>query len=328
MRGAERPAKVHWTHPFLLPLQPLSAEAAQQTFMEITDNVYRKEEIKQILQFTDNMPLAVDLVAHLSDYEGLSNVLARWDTEKTALLSVGYNRKSNLDASIQLSLSSPRITSNSKELLSLLSILPDGLSDAELVQSKLPIPDILSCKSLLLATSLAYQDSNRRLRSLMPVREHVQQFFPPSTALVKCLCKLFYALLELYKKYKGEQLWPVMNQITQNLANFQEVLQRGLYDNALDLRETIYSISTVCSFYRITGRGALALIECIQPIVPGLDDHQLKIQFMTEVLLSYHYYPTFDGEQIITQGISILELVNNPVLECECSSFSGYHNLI
>jgi hypothetical protein len=328
MRGAERPAKVHWTHPFLSPLQPLSAEAAQQTFMEITDDVYRKEEIEKVLQFTDNMPLAIDLMAHLSDYEGLTNVLARWDTERTAVLSVGFDRKSNLDASIQLSISSPRITSNSKELLGLLSILPDGLSDAELVQSKLPIPNILSCKAVLLATSLAYQDSNRRLRSLMPVREHVQQFLPPPIALVQCLCRLFYALLELYKKYQGEQLGPMVTQITQNLANFQEVLQRGVYDNALDLRDTIHSISTLSSFYKITGRGPLALIECIQPIVSGLDDHHLKIQFMTQVLSSYYYYPTFNGEQIITQVMSILELVNNPLLECGCSSFSGYHNLI
>jgi hypothetical protein len=161
MRGAERPAKVQWTHPFLLPLQPLSAEASQQTFMEITDSIYRKEEMEQILQFTDNMPLAVDLMARLADYEGLSNVLARWNTEKTSLLSVGYDRKSNLDASIQLSLSSPRITSNSKELLSLLSILPDRLSDAELVQSEFPIPNILSCKSVLLATSLVTRRPTR-----------------------------------------------------------------------------------------------------------------------------------------------------------------------
>ncbi|KAJ7802595.1 hypothetical protein B0H14DRAFT_3154939 [Mycena olivaceomarginata] len=250
MRGAERPAKVHWTHPFLSPLQPLSAEAAQQTFMEITDNVYRKEE-------------------------GLSNVLARWDTERTAVLSVGYDRKSNVDASIQLSLSSPRITSNSKELLSLLSILPDGLSDAELVQSKLPIPNVLSCKSVLLATSLAYQDSNWRLRSLMPVREHVQQFLPPSTVLVQCLRKLYYALLELYMK--------------------------------------------------ITGRDGLALMEHIQSIVPGLDDYHLKIQFMTQVLLSYDYYPTFDREQIITEAIRTLELVNNPVVESKFYMAAGIY---
>jgi hypothetical protein len=162
----------------------------------------------------------------------------------------------------------------------------------------------------------------------MPVREHIQQFLPPSTALVRCLYKLFYALLELYKNYDGEQLEPVMNQITQNLANFQEVLQRGLYNNALDLRDTIYSISTLCSFYRITGRGGLALMEHIQSIVLGLNDHQLKIKFMTQVVHSSNYYPTFDGEEIITQAISILELVNNPLLECECSSFPGHHNLI
>jgi hypothetical protein len=85
-----------------------------------------------------------------------------------------------LDASISLSLSSPRITSDSKELLSLLSILPDGLSDIELVQSNLPIPNILGCKAALLATSLAYQDDKKRLRSLVPIREHIQQFSPPS----------------------------------------------------------------------------------------------------------------------------------------------------
>jgi hypothetical protein len=160
------------------------------------------------------------------------------------------------------------------------------------------------------------------------VRENVQQLLPLSIALVLCLHKLFYALLELYKKYKGEQLGPVIKQITQNLANFQEVLQRGLYDNALDLRDTIYSISTLSSFYTITGRGALPLIEYTQPIVRGLDDYHLKIHFMTQHFHSYNFYPTFDREQIITQGLNIVELVNNPCLECECSSFSGHHNLI
>ncbi|KAJ6506662.1 hypothetical protein C8R45DRAFT_1175808, partial [Mycena sanguinolenta] len=179
MRGAERPARVKWTHPFLLPLQPLSDHAAKQTFVDITDNAYSAEDFNQLLSFMDNLPLAVDL-AHLVDCEGLKNVLARWEREKTAMLSVGYDRKSNLDASIKLSLSSPRITSESKELLSLLSILPNGLSEAELVQRKLPISNILSCKATLLATSLAYLNSNKRLLVLMPVREYIQQSSPPS----------------------------------------------------------------------------------------------------------------------------------------------------
>ncbi|KAJ6447994.1 P-loop containing nucleoside triphosphate hydrolase protein, partial [Mycena sanguinolenta] len=194
MRGAERPAKVQWTHPFLLPLQPLSDDAAQQTFMDITDGSHSVEDFEKLLSFTDNMPLAVDLLAHLVDFEGLEYVLARWETEKTSMLSVGHDRKSNLDTSINLSLSSPRVTSESKELLSLLSILPNGLSDAELVQSKLPIDNILSCKATLLATSLAYQNSNKRLMLLMPIREYVWQFSPPSSCLVHSLRECFYAL--------------------------------------------------------------------------------------------------------------------------------------
>jgi hypothetical protein len=273
--------------------------------------------MEQILQFTDNMPLAVDLIAHLADYEGLSNVLARWQTERTSLLTLGYDRKSNMDVSISLSLSSPRITSESKELLSLLSILPDGLSDGELIQYRIPIRNILSCKAALLATSLAYQDGNRRLRSLMPMREHVQKFLPPSLALVQCLCKQFYALLELFQKYNGEQLGPVINQITLNLANFHQVLQQGLYNHTPDLGVTIHSISSLNSFHRLTGRGCTVLLDSIRPILPGLDDHQLKIQLTTEILRSSNYYPHRDQEQLITQALSMLEHINNPLLECK-----------
>ncbi|KAJ7180897.1 P-loop containing nucleoside triphosphate hydrolase protein, partial [Mycena filopes] len=180
MRGAERPGKVQWTHPFLRPLEPLPDAAALQIFEEITDDPHLSDEKTQLLQSTENMPLALDLMAHLVECEGLSNVLTRWKTEKTSLLSSGHDRRSNMDASIAISLSSPRLTSGSRELLSLLSILPDGLSDVELVQSNLPIKEILSCKSVLVATSLAYRDNMGRLRSLVPIREHVQQFSPPA----------------------------------------------------------------------------------------------------------------------------------------------------
>ncbi|KAJ7742824.1 hypothetical protein B0H16DRAFT_1463906 [Mycena metata] len=159
LRGSERPGQVRWTRPFLQPLQPLSDHASQQIFEEITDDSHDSEEKTQLLAFTENMPLAVDLMAHLVDHEGLGNVLACWKIEKTVALSAGYHRTSNLDASIALLCSSPRITPGARELLSLLSILLDGLSDIELTQSSLPISDIQSCKSVLIATSLAYKDT-------------------------------------------------------------------------------------------------------------------------------------------------------------------------
>ena len=167
MRGAERPAKVAWTHPFLQPLKPLEQDAAWKTFIDIADNTHNPEEVDKVLALTDNMPLAINLLAHLFDSEGCSNVLSGWDKEKTSLISDGHDKRSNLDLSISLSLSSTRLNSfpHSKELLSLLSMLPDGLSDAELVQAKLPIDNILGCKAALIQTTLAYSDEHKRLLS-------------------------------------------------------------------------------------------------------------------------------------------------------------------
>ncbi|KAJ7877151.1 P-loop containing nucleoside triphosphate hydrolase protein, partial [Mycena leptocephala] len=199
MRGAERPAKVAWTRPFLQPLKPLDQDAARQTFIDIADNKHNPEELDKVLSLTDNMPLAINLLAHLVDSEGCSNVLSHWEREKTSLISDGYDRRSNLDLSISLSLSSPRLDSflYSKDLLSLLSMLPDGLSDADLVQAKLPIDNILGCKAALIRTTLAYSDEHKRLKALVPIREYMQKNMPPGNHLVRPLLKHFKELLEL-----------------------------------------------------------------------------------------------------------------------------------
>ncbi|KAJ7918322.1 P-loop containing nucleoside triphosphate hydrolase protein, partial [Mycena leptocephala] len=191
MRGAERPSKTAWTRPFLRPLMPLEQEAARQTFIDIADNTHNPNEVDKVLSLTDNMPLAISLIAHLVDSEGCSHVLFCWEEEKTSLISDGYDRTSNLDLSISLSLSSPRLNSDSKDLLSLLSILPDGLSDVELVQSKLPTDNILGCKAALIRTALAYSDEHKRLKVLVPIREYMQKIQPPGDHLIRPLLKHF-----------------------------------------------------------------------------------------------------------------------------------------
>ncbi|KAJ6473009.1 P-loop containing nucleoside triphosphate hydrolase protein, partial [Mycena sanguinolenta] len=197
-RGAKHPAKVGWTRPFLPALTPLSLEAARQMFKESAEDVHEPKEIDQLLQFTDNMPLVVevDLMAHLVAHEGCAAVLVWLQTEKTSMLSEGSDRRSNLDASIALSLSSPCFAAWTGviDLLRLLSILPDGLSDVELVRSKLVIPQIRACKSILLSTSLAYIDNKKRLKSLVPIQEYLQQFHPVAPAIVLPLQRHFQSL--------------------------------------------------------------------------------------------------------------------------------------
>jgi hypothetical protein len=79
------------------------------------------------------------------------------------------------------------------QLLSLMSLLSDGISDHDLVQSRPPIPEILKCKATLLCTSLAYVDQAGQLKLLAPIREYIRNSQPPSLTLV-WLCKARGAL--------------------------------------------------------------------------------------------------------------------------------------
>ncbi|KAJ7748616.1 hypothetical protein B0H16DRAFT_1319770 [Mycena metata] len=197
MRGAEIPSKVQWTRPFLPPLEPLAQEAARKVFIDIAEDRHPMAEINQVLSLTDNMPLSINLLAHAVDMEGCTAILLRWQREHTSVISEGYDQKSNLESSILLSLESPRImsTPHSQELLSLLSILPDGLSDVELKQSKFSIQGILDCKRALLRTALAYLDDHKQLKALVPIREYMAKFRPPTDEMIGPLFKHFQELL-------------------------------------------------------------------------------------------------------------------------------------
>ncbi|KAJ6503794.1 hypothetical protein C8R45DRAFT_757466, partial [Mycena sanguinolenta] len=228
MRGAERPGKVKWSHPFLPPLTPLPADAAHEMFMDIADDFHPSEDIDKLLLLTDGMPLAVNLLAHLVDHEGCSSVLTRWESEKTSLISGGYDKRSSLDASIGLSLASSRITSlpGAQQLLGLLSILPDGLSDVELLQSGLPIANILACKSALLKTSLAYHDNKMRVRVLAPIRDHMQHTHPAPAAVAHAAATHFSLLLDFYHQYQGSiSAGKYVDSITCNLGNIQSLVK-------------------------------------------------------------------------------------------------------
>ncbi|KAJ7758756.1 hypothetical protein B0H16DRAFT_1416207 [Mycena metata] len=332
MRGAERPTKVRWTRPFLLPLAPLSQDAAQKIFMDIADESHNSDDMQQLLRVTDNMPLAVTLVAHLVDYEGCASVLARWEEEKTALLSDGYDKRSNLDASITISLLSPRMRTSpgAQELSSLLSILPDGLSEGELIQSRLPIQDIRRCRATLLGTSLAYNDTNHRLKSLAPIREHIQTFCPPSEALIQALGQHYHSRLKLYRKYYGmQQMGGIMNETTLNFSNITQVLRRSLNDENPDLSGAIRCTIAFNGCSRISGYGGTGLLDHIPPLLPRAADRELDALFITEAFNSHLYRPVVDPERLIDEGISHFLYFNNPALEGRFYKAVGdYHRTV
>ncbi|KAJ7479550.1 hypothetical protein FB451DRAFT_1365343 [Mycena latifolia] len=321
MRGAERPAKVQWTHPFLAPLKPLSDLAARDTFFAIAEDVHDSKDVDEVLSLTDNMPLAVDLIAHAVDFEGsCSAVLARWKSEKTSLLSVGNDRKSNLDTSITISLSSSRMSTGAKDLLSLLSILPDGLSDVDLVQSKLSIQNIMTCKATLLATSLAYIDDKRHLKSLVPIREHMQCFYPPAPLLLHPLQKYFHQLLDLHHQYpRTQQGAGRIRHLASNVRNMCELLLRGLNQNNPNLPETINCTFSLQRFMPSVHAGYFHLISMLMDQIagtcPGNCNEKVEAQLITWKFESRSPHLSTHADLLITQAVSHFHAFNDLALE-------------
>ncbi|KAJ7049401.1 hypothetical protein C8F01DRAFT_1265477 [Mycena amicta] len=339
MRGAERPTRIHWTRPFLPPLEPLTQDAARQTFLDITDESLATEgTLDAILRLTDNLPLAITLMAHLVDSEGFASVLTRWDEEKTALFSDGFDKRSNLDMSIAMSLSSPRLRSNphAVDLLSLLSVLPDGLSEGDLLQQNhLPIENILECKTALLRTSLAYISSSQRLNLLVPIREYVRQHHSPRNALVQPVFRAYLEVLELSKNYYG--LVPsgdLLAHIGANFANIQTLLPYNLQRvdvDGLDAESLVRCAISANMYSRAAGKGEIPFFG--QLVAKGRFEQlgvggMLEVHFLAERLSAYYYKLVSDGPALIERAIALFPTFDDPKTKCllyNCAS-NWYRN--
>ncbi|KAJ7496575.1 hypothetical protein FB451DRAFT_1359182 [Mycena latifolia] len=287
MRGIERPARIKWSRPFLSPLRPLSDVAARQTFVDIADDVDDEHQLREILSFTDNLPLAVSLMANLVSYEGCTEVIRRWETQKTSLLSAGAGKGSSLEKSIALSLTSQRMASHpdALQLLSLLSVLPDGLSDHVLKQLMLTMPfQNLKSKSTLVRTSLAYIDFDQRLKVLAPIREYVRHLHPPTSALVTPLLEYFFDLVGLFDSYQQLPSGDLLLRITSDFGNIVSLLQIGLQPEnpRRTIEAAIGCTISLAIFTRVTVRGSIELFRSIARMVEAFGDMSLLGQYLLE----------------------------------------------
>ena len=152
MRGTVRPAQTQWTMPLLPPLATLDCNSARRVWEHITENY--DEFAEELIKAVDSVPLAVSLLAHLAQATSPEILLRQWNSKQTGFIHTGQaNRQFSLDYSIQLSIDSGRMRANpsAKELLGVLSMLPDGMhkSQVEKFRAVLPEIDILSGISTL-----------------------------------------------------------------------------------------------------------------------------------------------------------------------------------
>ncbi|KAJ7289589.1 hypothetical protein C8J57DRAFT_433284, partial [Mycena rebaudengoi] len=302
LRGAERPGKIKWTRPFLTPLEPLSDVAAQQTFIEVADDGHDDAIIKELLELTGNLPLAVSLIASVAGSEGCAKALLRWKLESTRMLSEGYDQRSSLDISIMLSYTSSRMTQGAQQLLSILSMLPDGLADADLVQANLPIPDILACKATLIQTALSFVGQDQHLKVLVPIREHILHIHPPANSLKLKLREYFHQILDLWNRFKNLNVTDIHPQIARNLGNFNTVLHNGLEPEGPDIVQNFQSILFLNQFYiRVQDTYSPLLLQLSEKM-PHWKDHPIFGEYLIRLLPTCRYLPDLDVDSSIILG--------------------------
>ncbi|KAJ6485291.1 hypothetical protein DFH09DRAFT_1106254 [Mycena vulgaris] len=190
--------------------------------------------LAELIELTGNLPLAVVLMARVASFEGYLGAASRWRSENMALLSEGYDKRSNLGISIAMSLTSPRFksTPHALDLLSLLSLLPERITEAELISIKVPILEVPRCKSSLLQTSLAFL-VNGRLKALPPIRDYIRGAHPASNDLTGLLLIHFQGLLKVSDSYHALSTHDPLPQLTSHLANIQSLFLNELTRDAV-----------------------------------------------------------------------------------------------
>ncbi|KIJ49181.1 hypothetical protein M422DRAFT_246986 [Sphaerobolus stellatus SS14] len=178
IRGNERPNGVTWLHPLLKPLSPLKIEHSLQTFEEIV-GIAPDSNTQQLLREIDGISLAITLISYLirDETESSEALWHRWQQEKTKVIQTGHDRKSSITISINLSFHSPRMTDDARDLLQLLSFLPDGFSNANEMLEDINryIPQFREALTVLKRMALVQIDRQlnmERIHVLSPIKHY------------------------------------------------------------------------------------------------------------------------------------------------------------
>lgn len=263
-------------------------------------------------------------MAAVASHEGYSNTLRRWKIENTALLSNGYDKRSNLEKSIAISLSSPRMLSSpyAKDLLSLLSLLPDGLDEVDLLsRDAVDIPNILHARAALLRISLAYMEHGR-LKTLSPIRQYMQRVSPPPCGAVERLGRHWDSLLTLWKSHKELAFADLVSRLTSNLGNIEIVTQIALSRMVFGAErwQLMRSVLSLDLFSQNVLKGRTPLAHHVVEHIQSSGDQQLHWEHICSCLDVADYYSLApaQAEVLIQEGINYYEQQQDPSASRAC----------
>ncbi|KAG8940892.1 hypothetical protein FRC03_005025, partial [Tulasnella sp. 419] len=238
MRGGQYPSShtIEWSNPRLPSLTQLDLDSAEEAFLKISPDAIGDPELRTLLQKLDCMPLAITLMAKLSEAgETIQDLLSQWSTERTRLLDQpGGDRRNSIEVSIKLSVESRAVRGNPDaiRLLSVLSMLPAGAALDRLPDMCPSIPSWKTALRVLRRAALVYDSADKlRVQMLSPIQSYIMLHYPLAQGPLDELRSAFYQLAPQEKNIVGH---PEFNETWTELAKEEVNMEAVLIDALRD----------------------------------------------------------------------------------------------
>ncbi|KAJ6455760.1 hypothetical protein C8R45DRAFT_914505, partial [Mycena sanguinolenta] len=347
MRGSERPAGVQWSRPFLPQLGPLDVPAARKAFLASSDCLEDDPwidpcvicscpclsvNIARLLSAIDCVPLAIVLMANLAETDSTETLLARWRDEHSSLLHRAPHRTDSLDISISVSLNSPRMKAVPEALilLSLISLLPDGVDNSQLAAIFPSISKSRKALSALWQTSLAYNDGHNRTRVLSPIRAHMIHNHPSNSAHRVSVLTYYMGLAGLSADLGGPHGQVIVKRLTPEIGNLHSVVNFTL-DSTEEvtmqplLRGAIAAAINLSKFIRYTHLGNPETVRLAGVAANKLGDAILRadvLYHLAWISLTLSGQES-DPERLCREALALYEENGNVTGRAECTWLLG-----
>ncbi|KAG8922047.1 hypothetical protein FRC02_012169 [Tulasnella sp. 418] len=247
MRGGQYPSSdtIEWSTPRLPSLAQLDLDSAEEAFLKISPDANGDPELRTLLQKLDCMPLAITLMAKLSEAgEPIADLLSQWSSERTRLLDQpGGDRRNSIEVSIKLSLQSRAVKGNpdALRLLSVLAMLPAGAALDRLPNICPSISNWKTALRVLRGAALVYDSADKtRVQVLSPIQSYITLHHPLEQGLLEELRTAYY---QLAPQDKIDIAHPEHSQVSKALTkeevNMEAILINAVHDTDGDREKAI-----------------------------------------------------------------------------------------
>jgi tetratricopeptide (TPR) repeat protein len=273
IRGRQRPPGIPWCESILV--QRLRLDDARKLFLDVAGRRYGTDtNLDALVSAQDGVPLTITLLARLAEGEpDLRGLWKRW-TERRGK-DRGEGDQLSAETSFEVSINSTRTTPEARQLLTLLGVLPDGISHLDL-DTLLPgagEPAASSLRKVGLAS-----DEDQRLRTLAPIRDYVHDRYKPSASDLKRAVTHYRSLgAQLGARAGAVGGAEASERLSAEMGNVDKMLHQGFQDDPIP---SIRAAISIASFMRFSGLGTTHLLESARAAAHRIGETDLEARVL------------------------------------------------